>query len=183
MNKTRLFILPIIVVFFAFIMGWSTISAQTIDKLTNQYREIEALPSGSVFTLVVTDDDMTAAAEEYLSNFRKEIEAMVQEAAGVKLTLSDPVVEISTTDTVASVKVGKGFLKVNASIRATITWDGSLHVNVTSVDVPIVSVDPATINSYIQGPINNGMAKVAEYYEIRSLQVGDGAITVEAMKK
>ena len=183
MNKTRLTILPILGVIAALFFGWSTLFAQTVEKLTNQFLEIEALPSGSVFTLIVTDDDMTAAANEYLVAYKNEIQNLVQEATGTRLELADPVVEFRTNNTMASLRVGKGFLKVTASISAAITWDGSLHVDVKSVDVPIISVDPATINSYIQGPVARGMEEVEKYYEIRSLKVGDGAITVEAMKK
>ena len=158
-------------------------SAQTAEKLENQYREIEALPSGSVFNLVVTDDDMSAAASEYLVRFKNEIQAMILESTGMKLDLADPVVEFKTDKTVASLKVGKGFLKVTASIQAEITWDGEIHVNVLAVDVPIVSIDPATVNSYIEKPVRQAMAKLGEKYEIRNLHVGDGMITLEAMKK
>ncbi len=183
MNKTQYYILPILVLIAALFFGCSTISAQTIEKLENQYREIEALPSGSVFNLVVTDDDMSSAATEYLIMFEHEIQNMIQESTGMRLDVSDPYIEFKTDKTVLSIKAGKGFLKVTASLQAEITWDGSIHVNVISVDVPLVTVDPATVNSYIEYPVSQGMAKLEEKYEIRDLHVGDGMITLEAMKK
>ena len=183
MNKTQYYILPILGIIAVLLLGWSTISAQTIEKLENQYREIEALPSGSVFDLIITDDDMSGAASEYLIRFKNEIQEMVQQTTGMELELADPVVEFKTDKTAVSLKVGKGFLKVSVSIQAEITWDGDIHVNVTSVDVPIVSIDPATVNSYIEGPVRQGMRKLEEKYEILDLNVGDGMITIRAMKK
>ena len=57
MNKTRLIILPILSVFFALFLGWSTIFAQAAEKLENQFRDIQALPAGSAFSLTLTDDE------------------------------------------------------------------------------------------------------------------------------
>ena len=81
-------------------------------------------------------------------------------------------------------KGGKGFLKVNASLRASVIWNGTtLNVDIKSVDVPIVSVDPASINAYLQGPLNSYVGQLKQYYEIRSFSVGEGKIELEAMKK
>ena len=66
MTKTHKYILPIIAVLFGIFFGWSTISAQTIEKLTSQLRDVQNLPAGSVFQLTLTDEDATAAAAEYI---------------------------------------------------------------------------------------------------------------------
>ena len=183
MNKTRLTILPILGVIFAFFCGWSTIFGQAAEKLENQIREINALPAGSVFALTVTDDEISDAANEYLDRYIGEIQKMIENAVGTKLTLSDPVVEFKTEKTYISLKVSKGFLKVTLSIQAEVYWDGSLHVNVTSVELPIISIDADTINAYIQEPVDAGMRYLQNYIEIRSLTVGDGQIALEAVKK
>lgn len=183
MNKTRLIILPILAVIFTLFFGCSTIFGQAVENLEQQIRAIEALPAGSVFTLRVTDDDISAAANELLEQYMTEIQDMLQGATGTKLSISDPIIEFKTQKANASLRVGKGFLKVAASIDADVTWDGRLHVNVTSVNVPIVSVDAETVNSYIQGPIESGMSYIEQYLEIHSFDVEEGVITLEAMKK
>ena len=66
MIKTRLTILPILAAIFALFFGCSTIFGQAAENIEQQIRAIEALPAGSVFTLRVTDDDISAAANEYL---------------------------------------------------------------------------------------------------------------------
>ena len=105
MNKTRLIILPILSVFFALFLGWSTIFAQAAEKLENQFREIQALPAGSAFSLTLTDDDITAAANEYLERYLPEIERVVEEETGIKLNFSDPVIEFKTGFATASLRV------------------------------------------------------------------------------
>ncbi len=184
MNKTRLTILPILGVFFALFFGWSTSFGQAAAKLEAQFNEILALPAGSVFTLTVSDDEITEAANEYLDRYTDEIVEMIRETAGVKLDVSHPVIEFKTDDATASIRVGKGFLKVTASIRASVVWENdTLVVDVKSVDIPTISVDPATVNSYIQGPVNSGVNELKKYLEIYSFSVSDGYIQLEAMKK
>ena len=102
----------------------------------------------------------------------------------MKLDLSHPVIEFKTDDATASLRVGKGFLKVTASIRASVVWENdTLVIDVKSVDVPTISVDPATVNSYIQEPVNAGVEELKKYLEIYSFEVSEGYIKLEAMKK
>ena len=184
MKKARLIILPLLAVIFALFSGWSTILAQTIEKFQDQILQIEALPSGSVFFLTITEDDLTAAAKEMLARYNVEISDTIQEALGVRLSVSDPKISLGNSELFMSARGGKGILKVNASLNASLTWDGTtVHVDVKSVDVPIVSVDPATINAYIQGPLNSYVEQIKQYYEIRSFSVSKGKIELEAMKK
>ncbi len=183
MNKTRLTILPILSVFFALFLGWSTIFSQAVEKLENKYREIRALSPGTTFTLMITDDDISDAGNEYLEQYLPELQRMVEELTGIKLSFSDPVIEFKTGAATFSLRVGKGFLKIPASMKANVTWDGELHVNVESMDIPVISVDPAAVNAYIQEPIREGMAEVEKYYEIHELEVAEGYIRVTATKK
>ncbi len=183
MNKTRLIILPILSVFFALFLGWSTIFAQAAEKLENQFREIEALPAGSAFSLTVTDDDITAAANEYLGRYLPEIERVVEEETGIKLNFADPVIEFKTGFATASLRVGKGFLKVPASFDAEVYWDETLRVNVKQVDVPFITLDPAVVNDAIQDPIREAMLALGEYYEIQTMELNEGYIRIDAVKK
>ena len=184
MNKTRLIILPILAIFFALIFGWSTISGQETDKITQQILEIEALPSGSEFQMTISDEDATSAAQSYLIKYMNQIQETIRQMIGTKLDLSKPKVEFGEDELAFSIKGGKGFMKVNISLRADAVWNGStLQVDVKSIDVPIVSVDPATANSYIQGPINNFVELIKQYYDIRSFKLSEGSCIIDASKK
>ena len=77
-------------------------------------------------------------------------------------------------------------MKVTASAGGTVTWDEQaqqLNVNIDSVDIPIISVDPSTINAYIQAPINDFIHGLMDKYEVRSFKIYDGYALLEAMKK
>ena len=139
---------------------------------------------GSLFSLTITEDELTAAAEELLAQYSAAIQDSIQQAIGVRLTVSDPKITFRNNEMLMTAKGGKGFLKVNASLRASVIWNGTtLNVDIKSVDVPIVSVDPASINAYLQGPLNSYVGQLKQYYEIRSFSVGEGKIELEAMKK
>ncbi len=182
--KTRTIILPILGVFFALFLGWSTMSAQTIEKLTNQLNEIGALPSGSSFTLSLTDDDATAAAEEYLGKNMETIQNAISNAVGVKLDISNPTVTFGEDQLTIEAKAGKGFLKLSVSAKATVVWDGNeLHVTVTEVNVPIVSVPVDTANSFIAEPLKNGINELLKYYDVQSFKLSDGVAVLNAVKK
>ena len=184
MNKTRLTILPILGVFAALFLGWSTISAQTKDKLAEHFREIAALPSGSVFRLTITEEDATKVFAEYLVEYENEVKNLTQQAIGIRLEFSDPNIDFAKNEITFSIRGGKSLLKVGASMRAEVVWrDNRLHVDVKSVDVPIISVDPATVNSYAHEPIENAIQRALQYYEVRSFSIEDGYASLEAMKK
>lgn len=186
MTKTHKSILPIIAVLFSFFFGWSTISAQTIEKLTNQLRDVQNLPAGSVFQLTLTDEDATAAAAEYMEKYMEEIQQMIEQSLGMKLNFSDPRIDFDKDRLVISVRGGMGFLKITVSASGIVKWDvpsQTLHVDIQSVDIPIISVDPATVNSYIQAPINDFIHNMMKDYDVLSFNVYDGYAILEARKK
>ncbi len=159
-------------------------SAQTIEKFQNQILQIEALPSGSEFSLTITEDDLTAAAGELLVRYKTDIQNTIREALGVSLTVTDPKISLKNSEMIMTAKGGKGFLKVNASFQAGLVWDGTtVRIDVKSVDIPIVSVDPATLTAYLQGPLSSYIEQIKQYYEIRSFSVSEGKIYLEAVKK
>lgn len=183
MNKTRLTILPILGVLTALLLGWSTIFAQTKDKLAENFREIAALPSGSVFRLTITEEDATKVFEEYLEEYETEVKNLTQQAIGIRLDFSDPDIDFDKDEITFSIRGGKSFLKVGASMRAEVVWrDDRLHVDVKSVDVPI-PLDPATVNSYTHEPIENAIQRALQYYEVRTFTIEDGYASLEAMKR
>ena len=183
MTKIHRLILPILAVIFCLFSGSSTSKAETIEKLTEQLREVENLPSGTVFQLKLTDDDATSAAEEYLLRYMEDIQAMIQQTAGFKISLSDPKIIFNDDMLVISIRGGLGVLKVTVSASAHVLWeDNMLKVDVKSVDIPVISVDPPTINSYIQDPLNDFINDLMEGYEVRSFDVEEYAI-LEAVKR
>ena len=184
MHKTRLTILPILGVIFAIFFGWSTTFGQAAEKLEQEFKDIMALPSGSLFTLTISDDEVTEAANEYLVRYMDEIVDLLQQMTGMKLDISRPEVEFRTDESAASLRVGKGFMKVPASVRASVYWEnGTIVMDVKSIDVPTISVDPATVNGYIQKPINDGTEYISQYLDIQSFKVCEGYIELVAIKK
>ncbi len=182
--KTRTIILPILGVFFALMLGVNTVSAQTIEKLTNQLKEIEALPSGSSFTLSLTDDDATAAAGEYLGKYEETIQNAISNAVGVKLDISNPTITFGEDQLTLAAKAGKGFLKVGVSATAAVVWENNeLHVTVTELNVPIVSIPVDTANSFIAEPLKNGINDLLKYYDVQSFKLSDGVAVLNAAKK
>ena len=184
MTKTRLIILPILGAIAALFLGWSTIFAQTIERLTDQMSAVEALPSGTVIQLTLSEEDATAAAEEYINAHMTELKKMMQQGFGVALDISDPKVRFLPDEVILSIRAGFGFLKITPSARADVYWnENSLQVNVKSVDVPIVSVDPAVVNSYIQEPIQSMIDQIQVSYNIRSFKIEEGYAVVEVEKR
>ena len=186
MQKTHYSILPIFAVFFSLFCVWSTSFAQATERIMNQLIAVDNLPAGSVFQITLTDEDATEAASEYLIQYEEDIQNMIQHAAGIKLDFSDPKIDFDEDRLVVSIRGGLGFLKVTASAGGTVLWDEQaqqLIVNVDSVDIPIISVDPATINAYIQAPMNDFIHGMMEGYEVISFKVYDGFAVLEAMKK
>ena len=186
MHRTHYSILPIFAFFLSILLLWSTSSAQTVDMLTEQLREVDKLPSGSVFQLTLTDEDATSAASEYLEQYAEEIQSMVQKSTGIKPSFSVPSINFDNDRIVISIRGGVGFLKVTASVSGTVVWDASsqtLNINTDTVDIPIISVDPATINSYIQAPINDFIRNLMDGYEVLSFKINDGYAVLEAKKK
>ena len=182
-KKTRLTILPILGVFFALFLGWSTISGQTIDRFAEYYKEIADLPAGTSFRIVITEEDATNIANEYLQRNYESIQNLMQQAIGIRLDVDNPKIEFGDDMVTASVRGGKSILKVGASIQGTMVWsDNRLIIDVKSVDVPVISVDPATVNSYLHGPLERAVNKGLQYYSVISFDIEDGYAVLEAIK-
>ena len=111
---------------------------------------------------------------------------MIEQSLGMKLDFSDPRIDFDKDRLVVSVRGGMGFLKITVSASGVVKWDTpsqTLNVDIQSVDIPIISVDPATVNSYIQAPINEFIHNMMKGYEVLSFNVHDGYAILEARKK
>lgn len=150
------------------------------DKLT----EISNMPSGTAFSVSFSDADVTKAAAEYLTNEEATVNAMIRQYLNVSISVSDPKVTFTNGKIEISIKAGKGFLKVSAGAVAAVSWEnGQVVVHTESVNVPIVKVEPAQVDGYIQPLLNSLMAQVSQSCEIQSLSITDGMATINAIKK
>lgn len=184
MTKTRLIILPILGILAVLFFGWSTISAQTMDRLSQQMDAVSSLPSGTVVQLTLSEEDATAALAEYINTHNEELKEMMRQSFGVALDISDPKITFKPNEVLISIRAGFGFMKITPSARAEVYWaNDELHVNVTSIELPIVSVDPSVMNSYIEEPLQSIVDQIEESYTINSFKIEDGYAVVEVTKK
>ena len=158
-------------------------SESALDALYRQFYEIKALPPDTGFRIKLSDTEATDAAREYLFRNKDVVSQMIKSAAKVSLDVSDPQITFRTDEIFASARGGKGFMKVNASICSEVRWDGSLHVNVKSVDVPFVKTSPAQLNSLIQLPLQAFMRQIEQYGAIRSFNIMNGFAVLSGLKK
>lgn len=190
MNNRKL-ILPVILILSLILTGWAyhpkeTIKEQTavIDQLSQEISKIEQLPSGSQFTLTISDADLTGAAGEFLETYKTEIEQTLKQYANVNLKVSEPKVTFSAGGFKLSLKVGISFVKVTASAEGTITLqNGTPIVTLTSVDVPVVSVPVADVNATIQSYVNQYAGSINNAYTILSIETQEGYLTITGIKK
>ena len=155
----------------------------TLNNFNNKFNEFKDLPEGKTFTIQVTETEANAAAREYITENYAQIKQMIQKSAGVSLDVEKPEIRFGNDEISMSVKGGKGFMKVSASLNAEVGWDGRAFVAVRSVNVPFVSISPEKLNFVIEKPLGEIMEKVEEYAEIRSFAVRDGFVVLEAVKK
>lgn len=154
-----------------------------IQQFMDKFEEFKTLPSGESFTIEVTDQEVTAAANEYVTENKAQIKGLLKEQIGFDLNVEKPSVEFRNHEVFLSVLVGMGFLKTKALFTADVTWDGKPVVVVQSVDVPLVSVSPEELNSIVEEPLTEMMGQVEEYAEIRSFKLKKGLAVVEAVRK
>ena len=164
--------------------GNYNIDPQNPAQVTIIGNEIASLSSGTSFTLTLSDNVATAAAEEYLGKYMDTIKEAINEAIGMSLDISSPTVTFGEDTLTLNLKAGKGILKVNVSASANVVWeDNDLHVTVTELNVPIVSVPVETANSFIAGPLKNIITELLKSYDVQSFKLSDGIATLSAAKK
>ena len=155
----------------------------TIQQFMDKFEEFKTLPSGESFTIEVTDQEATAAANEYVTENKAQIKELLKEQTGFNLDVEKPSVEFRNDEIFLTAMGGMGILKAKATLTADVKWDGKPVVVVRSVDVPVVSVSPEELNSTVEEPLTKMMETVEEYAEIRSFKLKDGVAVLEAVRK
>lgn len=155
----------------------------TMQQFMDKFEEFRTLPKGESFTIEVTDLEATAAAREYVAENDAQIKQAMKQETGFELEVDKPSIGFRKDKVLLSLMAGKGFLKTKASITADVKWDGKPVVVVRSVEVPIVSVSPGELNTFVEEPLKQMTAAVEEYAEIRSFRIEDGVAVLEAVRK
>ena len=155
----------------------------TIDKFTKQIIEVSKQAPGVVFKIIMTDAEATAAVKEYIEENREQVKELIKKSTKVGIDVTDPEIKFFPNRVDLSAKGKKGILKIKASASANVTWDGMLHVEATSVDVPIISISPEEVNPLIKELIGQFIKKAQEYIEIRSFQITTGSACLEGTNK
>ncbi|HQN63638.1 MAG TPA: hypothetical protein PLG96_09075 [Flexilinea sp.] len=191
MNKHK-FILPVIFLLCIFSAGWYAYSptsqndsgATALESLETEGNRIANLASGTPFNLTVSDDTLTSAAEELMQQYKNEIETAIKDAAGVKLSLSNPKVEFTNDGFNLSVKAGLGFLKLKAKINGKVSLvDGKPQVVVEKIDVPIIDISADTVNNEIKSLSDQYMNQLTDSYSLSKIELTEGQAVIEGIKK
>lgn len=145
--------------------------------------DLNNIPTGLTIFLTLSDQDATAFAEKYLNDHKTDISKLIQEKTKVSLDISSPLICFNEDELTISCKVGLKLVKVSASAKASVYWNGkNVLVNVTSLDVPVISIEPAKLNELIRKPIQTFMNELQKSFEIRYFRVEKGRISVDAKK-
>ena len=155
----------------------------TLQHFIDKFEEFQSLPAGESFTIEVTDQEATSAANEFLTENKAQIKQFLKQSTGVGLDVENPSIDFLDDGIILSARGGKGFLKANASLTANVQWNGEPVVTVRSVDVPFISVSPEKLNSAVKKPLQQFTEKVGEYAEIRSFKLMYGLAILEAVRK
>ena len=183
---------PVIFLMCIFSVGWYAYSptsqndsgATALETLETEGNRIANLAAGTPFNLTVSDDTLTSAAEELMRQYKNEIETAIKDAAGVKLSLSNPKVEFTNDGFNLSVKAGLGFLKLKAKINGKVSLvDGKPQVVVEKIDVPIIDISADTVNNEIKSLSDQYMNQLTDSYNLTKIELTDGQAIVEGIKK
>ena len=155
----------------------------TLQHFLGKFDEFKTLPSGKSFSIKVTDQEATAAANEYLTENKAQVSQLLQKTTGMNLEVEKPSIGFKNDELLLSAMGGMGFLKAKATLDADVQWSGQPTVVVRSVKVPVVSVTPEKLNSVVEKPLKQLMEKVEEYAEIHNFKLQDGFAVLEAVRK
>ncbi len=154
-----------------------------LNHFINKFNEFKNLPAGESFSIQATDAEATEAAREYITENYTQIQQLIRNSAGISLDVENPEIRFGRDQISVNVRGRKGFIKVNASLSADVWWDGKANVTVRSVDIPFFSISPEKLNFMIEKPLLEIMGKVEEYAEIRSFELRDGLVVLNAVRK
>lgn len=145
--------------------------------------DMNQIPSGLTIHLSLSDEDATKYAANYLMTHSEEIKELIREKIKVGMDITNPEIRFNENELILSCRAGMRLMRVNASARASILWDGSnVRADVLSLDLPVVSIDPSKANELIQRPIRTFVSELQKDFHIRSFRVEPGKISVDAVK-
>ena len=143
----------------------------------------EKLPAGLTIQLALSDSDATAYVPNYLSEHNDQIKELIQQKIKVNLDITEPQIRFNENELIISCRAGIKFVKVNASVKAYVFWDGkNVLVDIKTLELPIVSIDASKANSLIQKPIQSFVDELRTAFQIKSFRVEPGRISVDAVK-
>ena len=142
------------------------------------------LPSGSPFSTVLTQDQLTEAAKEGLEQNKDAVKALIKKYFNTDANVSDPKVEFMQDQFKASLKVGVSFIKVGASVSGKVGLENGMPtVNVEKVDVPLVKIAPDTINNEAKNLIDTYGYILNDYVTLSNIAISEGQILIEGTRK
>ena len=145
--------------------------------------DMNKIPSGLTIQLALSEQDATKYAANYLVTHNDKIKEFIKEKIKVGLDISDPVIRFNENELIVSCRVGMHLIKVNASARATILWDGkNVRADVLTLDLPVISIESSKANELIQKPIQTFVKELQKDFQVRSFRVEPGKISVDAVK-
>lgn len=145
--------------------------------------DMSNIPSGLTIHLSLSDRDATKYAANYLITHNDKIKEFIKEKIKVGLDITDPEIRFNENELIVSFRAGMHLIKVNASARATILWDGNnIRADVLSLDLPVISIEPKKANELIQKPLQTVVKKLQKDFQIRSFRVEPGKISVDVVK-
>ena len=156
-----------------------------LENFLQKFDGLNDIPVGKPFSIKITDKEATDAAREYITENKEWIKKQLKALTGLSLSVEEPFIKFQNDELSIAVKGGVGFLKANASLTSEVKWNsqtGKPEVNVRSVKLPVVSVSPEKLNSVVEKPLDNIMAKVKEYGDIHSLKLSEGLVVMDAVK-
>ena len=142
------------------------------------------LPAGLTVQMSLSDIDATNYAVSYLKSHDPEIKELIKQKLKISLDITDPEIKFGENELCINCRTGLKFVKAKASAKADVKWDGKKAlVNVKSIDLPIISIEPSKANTLIQLPIERFISQLQEAFKIQSFRVEPGRISVSAVKK
>ncbi len=191
MNIRKL-ILPVILIACLILTGWhiynpgesARMETSTIKLLEGEISKIGQLPSGSEFTLTLTDSDLTKAAEEALTTYKTEITQIMKDYVGIGLNLSNPQVTFTEENFTLLAKVGISFIKVNASTTGRVSiQNGNPVITLSSIDIPVINIPLDEANASIQSYVSQYTGLIANVCSISNIDTQTGQIVANGIKK